>query len=168
MRKFSPFLMVIPGLALLVAGCAGPENKLGRGILNATEFVRGGEIQRSVEQTALWDGTDRAYTTGVIRGFNRSVARTVLGIFEIVTFPFPTPDYEARFTPKGRIYPDFSIRNYSFPFGGLALPEDPVYPNSYTPGLVEDSIFFTDTALGFSGGDIAPMVPGSRFRIFED
>ena len=26
----------------------------------------------------------------------------------------------------------------------------------------------TDTAIGFSGGDIAPLIPGSRFRIFEN
>jgi len=25
-----------------------------------------------------------------------------------------------------------------------------------------------DTALGFSGGDLAPMIPGSRFRIFDN
>src|SRR5712664_1118477 len=83
-------------LALTLAGCAGPEQKLGRGINNLTEFVRGGEIRRSMEQTALWDGTDAAYTTGFIRGFNRSVARTFVGAIEVLTFP--VPPYEALYT----------------------------------------------------------------------
>jgi hypothetical protein len=28
-------------------------------------------------------------------------------------------------------------------------------------------MFATDTNLGFSGGDVAPFIPGSRFRIFD-
>jgi hypothetical protein len=48
------------------------------------------------------------------------------------------------------------------------LPEYPVYPASYKPGILSDSIFATDTALGFSGGDVAPFVPGSRFKIFDN
>jgi hypothetical protein len=31
-----------------------------------------------------------------------------------------------------------------------------------------DSLFATDTAIGYSGGDVAPFIPGSRFRIFEN
>ena len=33
--------------------------------------------------------------------------------------------------------------------------------------LVEDSAFSTDTNLGFAGGDVNPLVPGNRFRIFD-
>ncbi len=43
----------------------------------------------------------------------------------------------------------------------------PVYPASYRPGLIEDSTFSTDVNLGFSGGDVAPFIPGSRFRVFD-
>jgi hypothetical protein len=42
-----------------------------------------------------------------------------------------------------------------------------VYPDSYTPKLIADPTFGPDGALGFSGGDVAPMIPGSRFRIFD-
>jgi hypothetical protein len=28
-------------------------------------------------------------------------------------------------------------------------------------------VFETDINLGFSGGDVAPIIPGSRFRIFD-
>jgi hypothetical protein len=92
----------------------------------------------------------------------------VIGAFEVATFPIPTPNYEAKLTPKGPLYPDYSVRTYTYPWGGMALPEDPQYPDSYKPKLVEDSTFATDTALGFSGGDVAPFIPGSRFRVFDD
>ena len=154
--------------ALLAAGCAGPENKLGRGVLNVTEFARLGEIRRSMEQTALWDGTDPTYTTGFIRGLNRSVARTLVGAFEVATFPIPTPTYGPWFTSTNPPYQDMSVRNKSYPFGGMVLSEYPAYPDSYKPGLISDSTFFTDTALGFSGGDVAPFIPGSRFKIFDN
>ena len=32
----------------------------------------------------------------------------------------------------------------------------------------EDAIVGTDTALGFSRGDIAPFLPGCRFHIFDN
>ena len=133
---------------------------------NVTEFVRGGEIRRSMEQTALWEGPDSAYTTGFIRGFNRSLARTAIGAYEVVTAPFPP--YGPLLTSTNRLYPDFSIRNKTYPWGGMVLPENPVYPDAYKPGVLSDSIFATDTALGFSGGDVAPMVKGSRFKVFDN
>lgn len=148
------------------AGCAGPEKKLGRGLLNVTEFARLGEVRRSMEQTHLWENTDSAYTTGVIRGVNRSLARTAIGVYEIVTFPFPS--YGPVLTSKDPIYPDANMRNRTYPFGGVTLSEYPTYPDSYKPGVISDSIFSTDTALGFSGGDVAPFIPGSRFRIFDN
>ena len=136
-------LLLIVGL--MATGCANTERKLGRGMRNSTEIVRGGEMRRSVEQSAVFDGAEVGYTTGFVRGFNRTMARTGIGIYEIVTCPFP-------------------------PYGPVAtsyLKPEPVYADNYTPELVEDSLFATDTNLGFSGGDVAPMIPGSRFRIFD-
>jgi putative exosortase-associated protein (TIGR04073 family) len=159
------FFALAGALALMV-GCAGPEKKLGRGLLNTTEFLRGGEMHRSIEQTALWENTDSAFTTGFIRGFNRSITRTAIGIYEVATFPFP--NYDPLLTSTNRIYPDPNVRNKTFPFGGMVLTEYPTYPDSYRPGLMDDAIFNTDTSLGFSGGDIAPMIPGSRFRVFDN
>jgi putative exosortase-associated protein (TIGR04073 family) len=163
--RISNFL-ALAGMLVLAAGCAGPEKKLGRGLLNATEFARGGEIRRSIEQTAFWENTDSAYTTGFIRGLNRSFARTGIGIYEIITFPFPS--YDPMLTSTNRVYPDPNVRNTKYPWGGMVLTEYPTYPDSYRPGLMEDSIFATDTSLGFSGGDVAPMIQGSRFRIFDN
>ena len=129
------------------------------------EFLRGGEIRRSMEQTALWENPDSAYTTGFIRGFNRSVARTAIGIYEVVTFP--APPYGPLLAPTYDLYPDESVRTKTYPYGGLVLPPDTVYPANFKPNLISDSIFATDTALGFSSGDVFPKVPGSRFRIFD-
>ena len=165
MRKPIVHLAVVVAVAMFSSGCAGPERKLGRGLNNLTEFVRGGEIRRSMEQTALWDGPATVYTTGFLRGFNRSVARTGIGLYEVVTFPFPS--YEPSLAPKRRLYPDPSIATTKYPYGGLTLSENPVYPEAFKPGVAADSQFGTDTSLGFSGGDVAPMIIGSRFRIFD-
>ena len=142
MRKLISSAMATVAIGLLATGCAGPEEKFGRGLSNVTEFARLGEIRRSMEQTGIWEGTDKAYSAGLVRGVNRSLARTGVGAFEILTFPFP-------------------------PYDPIFLPSQPVYPDSYSPNLIADPTFGPDAALGFSGGDIAPMVPGSRFRVFD-
>lgn len=133
-------------VGLLVTGCAGPEKKLGRGMRNLFEVARLSEMHRTVEQTALFESPAEAYTTGRIKGFNRSMARVGIGLYEIVTAPIP---------PYDPIHTDY-------------LKPNPVYPDSYKPRLISDSVFANDTALGFSGGDVAPMIPGSRFRIFDN
>jgi putative exosortase-associated protein (TIGR04073 family) len=141
---FSYLAFSLVGVAL-VSGCANTERKFGRGMGNMFEIVRGGEFRRTMEQTASFDGPDAAYGTGFVRGVNRTFARTGIGIFDVVTAPFPP--YDPVFTDK--------------------FAPGPVYPDNYNPGLLEDSMFATDTNLGFSGGDVAPMIPGSRFRIFD-
>ena len=138
------FSLAVASVALLAAGCAGPEKKLGRGIANVTEIVRWGECRRSIEQTGVFYSPDQGYTWGFVQGFNKTLARTGLGIYEIVTFPIPS--YNPSFT------------NYLSP--------NPAYPANNVPQLVAGPEFETDRALGFSGGDIAPFVPGSRFYIF--
>jgi len=153
------------GLVLIASGCAGPEEKLGRGLRNVAEFARGGQIQRSMEQTYLWEGADAAYTTGFIRGLNRSAARAAVGIYEIVTSPFPP--YGPVLTSDRRVFPDESVSTITYPYGGLVLPANPPYPANYTPKIISDSMFNTDSALGFGSCDVLPKIPGSRFRIFD-
>jgi putative exosortase-associated protein (TIGR04073 family) len=153
MRKSITLLAAAAVVAFLAGGCASPppggyafEQKFGRGMRNVTEFARLGDIRRSMEQTALLDGPNVGYTTGFIRGFNRSLVRTGVGVYELVTAPFPS--YDPLFT-------DYMTVN-------------PVYPDSYKPHLIADPTFGPDVSLGFSGGDVAPFVPGSRFRIFDN
>lgn len=141
--RLKNLLPAFAGAAVLLTGCTSAENKLGRGINNFTEPFRMGELQRSYEQSYLWNGTDVAGTTGIIHGINRTIGRTVVGAVEIVTFPIPSEPY--------------------------FKPTNPVYPDSYTPGPLSTSTLGTDTNLGFdSVGDIAPMFPGSRFRVLGD
>jgi putative exosortase-associated protein (TIGR04073 family) len=141
------FLLAIGALTtLFTAGCAGPEQKLGRGTSNFYEGVRLGEMRRSMEQSAVFDSTDAAFTTGFVHGLDRSVARTGIGLYEVLTFPIPPyhPIATKYFTP------------------------DPAYPDNYKPGLPSDPLFDTDTYVGFSGGDVAPFFPGSRFSVFDN
>jgi putative exosortase-associated protein (TIGR04073 family) len=144
MRKLKSTALAVMAVTvgLLATGCAGPEQKFGRGMNNITEFARMGELRRSVEQTAVWESAEKGYTTGVMRGLNRSLARTAVGAYELITFPFP-------------------------PYDPVFFPADAVYPDSYRPNLIADPVFGQDAALGFSGGDVVPFVPGSRFRIFD-
>ena len=145
MRKIILPLFAVAA-ALYVTGCASPEEKLARGISNVHEAVRLGDMRRTIEQTSVIDSPSEGATLGLIRGFDRSVSRVGVGIYEVVTFPFPL------YRPVLTKY----------------LTPEPVYPDSYKPGLLSDTIFETDTYAGFSGGDIAPFLPGSRFKVFDN
>ena len=149
MRKKAFYLLSLVAVASIVAGCAGPEEKLGRGINNMTEFARLGELRRSMEQAAIWDYSGHGgITDGFFTGVNRSFARTGAGLYEVLTFPIP------------------NHRNNDY--GPIFTPVDPVYPDSYQPDWITDSMLSPDTSLGFAGGDVAPYLPGSRFRVFDN
>ena len=141
-----PFLAVIALAALFTSGCTGPEEKLGRGVTNTYEVVRMGEFRRTYEQSVVFDYDGTGYATGFIRGFDRSMARTGLGLYEVVTFPIP---------PYHPIWTSY-------------LSPGPAFPASYTPGRMADPILDTDTYTGFSGGDVAPFIPGSRFNVLDN
>ena len=145
MRKPFTSLAALLLIGAFASGCANVEQKFGRGMNNTLEIVRGGEFRRTMEQTALFNSPDTAYTTGFFRGINRTLARTGVGIYEVITAPFP---------PYDPVFTDY-------------LAPGPVYPDNYRPNLVADAMFQTDTYLGFAGGDELPIIPGSRFSIFE-
>jgi len=155
MRNKAVYFLSLIAVVGLVAGCAGPEEKLGRGMNNLVEFARMGEIRRAMEQGAIFDTPGHGgITTGVLHGINRSFARTGAGLYEVLTFPIPNGRY-------GNYDPIF--------FGeGLLRSPDPVYPDSYKPDWIADGMLSPDTSLGFAGGDIAPWSPGSRFRVFDN
>lgn len=160
MRKSATLLTAFVAIAFLT-GCDGPARKLGRGLNNFSEPMRMGELTRSIEQTGLWEGPHQAYTTGLIRGINRTFARTAIGLSEILTFPIPTPDYDPYFFPN---------KWFQDPFRKVEMDEfreDLNYPDNYRPMKHHDPIFSTDTGVGFSGGELLPFIPGSRFRVFE-
>ena len=119
---------------------------MGRGVSNVTSMVTLGEINRGVEQSAVLGTPGPGYAPGFFHGVNQTLARTGMGIYEIVSFPFPP------YHPVMTKY----------------VPPGPVFPDSYKPGLFDGNTFQTDAYFGFSGGEIAPMVPGSRFAIFRE
>jgi putative exosortase-associated protein (TIGR04073 family) len=148
MHKKIAVLFPVVVLSCLMAGCAGPEQKFGRGMDNVIEFARLGEIRRSFEQTAVFGSPDQSFSTGIFHGFDRSVQRTGVGLYEVFTFPFPNHK------PND--------------YGPIMRPSDPPYPDSYKPNWLSDAILSPDTNLGFAGGDIAPIIPGSRFHVFDN
>ena len=163
--RIAVLLSAVAAVALFT-GCAGPENKFGRGITNMTEFARLGEIRRTMEQSALWNGSETGPSSGFLRGINRSLARTGIGIYEVVTFPFPP--YGPTLAPKTPLYPDATLATVgNKSWGGMRLTEGPVHPAAYKPGSWTDSTFEPDSSLGFSSGDAFPLVPGSRFRTLK-
>jgi putative exosortase-associated protein (TIGR04073 family) len=145
MRNILAFLATLVIAGVLSSGCSSAEKKLGRGMSNMTEFARLGEMRRSIEQTALFDQPGGHYATGFIRGLNKTLVRTGVGIYEVVTAPIP---------PYDPVFTDYISVN-------------PAYPDNYRPDIIDDSLFATDTNMGFSGGDVAPYIPGSRFKIFN-
>jgi putative exosortase-associated protein (TIGR04073 family) len=145
MRKMI-FPLIAVCAALVFTGCAGPEHKLGRGLSNSYEVIRWGDMRRSIEQSAILDSPDTGYTYGAYSGFHKSAVRFGLGLYEVVTFPLP---------PYRPLLTDY-------------IPAHPQSPESYKPGLISDPLFDTDTFTGFSGGDIAPFIPGSRFKVFDN
>lgn len=149
MRRTSSLLSIVAvaAVAVLATGCAGPEKKFGRGLADITEPIRLGEFRRTMEQTAIVDGPDVSYTRGFISGINKTIARAAVGAYEVVTFPIP----------------DHHFKDYE----PLLHPVNPVYPDSYTPRLLADPMYQPDSTLGFASGDVAPWLPGSRFRIFD-
>jgi len=145
MRK-TFFFFIAAVVAVGVTGCEGPEHKLARGLDNTFEIVRWGDMRRSFEQSAVFSAPDVSYSYGAIHGFNQSLKRAGLGIYEVATFPIPS--YK--------------------PICTKTIPASPGYPDSYKPGLISGSTFDTCTYSGYGGGEIAPFVPGSRFKIFDN
>lgn len=144
MRHFLPLLVLLAIAATFTSGCAGPEEKLGRGIRNTCEIVRLSGLRRSMEQTAVWNSPADACTTGVVKGVDLSVARTGVGLYEIITFPFPP------YHPVCTKY----------------ISPVPTYPDNYMATLPYDSLYATDHYIGYSGGTVFGFVPGSQFNVF--
>ena len=153
MRNTVSLLALLAVVGTLATGCANygsnVQRKFGRGIANTADIARGGEFRRTMEQSELFNGPDAAHSTGIVRGVNRTLGRTGMGLIEIVTapIPFPRKDYGPLFTDH--------------------FAPGPVYPDNFNPGIPADSMFATDTEIGFGGGDVLPIVPGSRFRVFD-
>lgn len=66
----------------------GPTRKLGRGLSNLTFGIS--ELPVTIATTNEREGNSAAAGYGVVRGLGRSWMRINAGLFELLTFPFPT------------------------------------------------------------------------------
>jgi putative exosortase-associated protein (TIGR04073 family) len=58
------------------------------------------ELPKTVYYDTLEDGPLYGLTVGVLEGLSWGIARTLVGIYEVVTFPFPAPEgYRPIITP---------------------------------------------------------------------
>ena len=83
----------------------GALGKLARGVVNAvTGWV---EVPKRIRQTSQTSGTAAGFTWGLLRGLGYGFIRTVGGIYETATFPFPAPpDYRPVIQPDYVFLPD--------------------------------------------------------------
>ncbi len=78
---------------------SGALTKLGRGAVNTvTGWV---EIPKRMVETSQRSGALTGFTWGLLRGLGHGFIRTVGGIYEVVTFPFPAPsEYRSVIQPE--------------------------------------------------------------------
>ena len=144
MRKTLPFLAAL-AVVVLTSGCANIEEEIFPWLQQPDGVCSPRRNSPFHGANGLFDEPGAHYTLGFVRGFDKSLVRTGVGVYEIVTCPIP---------PYDPVLTDYITPN-------------PVYPDCYAPGLIAGSTFETDTHMGFSGGDVAPFIPGSRFKVFD-
>ncbi len=87
--------------AQVTAGTSGytPGDKLVRGLANVClGFI---EIPRNIHNTTQEDSLLAGWTVGMGKGLGYTVMRMGVGIYEVLTFPFPLPkDYVPVITPE--------------------------------------------------------------------
>jgi len=80
-------------------GPAAASKKAIRGVANAGLGVPI-EVPKTIYYDTLEDGPLYGLTVGVLEGLSWGIARTLTGVYEIVTFPFPIPEgYRPMYQP---------------------------------------------------------------------
>jgi putative exosortase-associated protein (TIGR04073 family) len=75
----------------------GPTRKLARSLANMCPLTALTEIFSTIGEVNNREGNATAATDGVIQGFGRYFARMGFGLYEFITFPFPT--YKGSYRP---------------------------------------------------------------------
>ena len=94
--------MAVLGLMVLISGpfkAAFAEElvtplavqRAARGLANAGLGVVV-EVPKTVYYDTLEDGPLYGLTVGLLEGLSWGIARTLVGVYEVVTFPFPVPE----------------------------------------------------------------------------
>lgn len=59
------------------------------------------ELPKTIYYDTLEDGPLYGLTVGVLEGLSWGIARTLVGVYEVVTFPFPVPEgYRPIYQPQ--------------------------------------------------------------------
>lgn len=89
-----------------------PINKLGRGISNIAFAVN--EIPATMISTRRSHGINAAWGPGLTKGVTRTIGRTGFGVWEVVTFPFPTHKgtFRQPYT-RGELYPRVGLTEFA-------------------------------------------------------
>jgi putative exosortase-associated protein (TIGR04073 family) len=94
---YTMVLLVVLGSGFVTAANAedlvapAAAEKAVRGMANAGLGVVV-ELPKTVYYDTLEDGPLYGLTVGVLEGLSWGIARTLVGIYEVVTFPFPAPE----------------------------------------------------------------------------
>lgn len=82
-----------------------PGRKLGRGLANLTTSPF--EVLRGMETVGDKHGPVAGVTWGLLQGVGQTVRRTAVGVYEVLSFPFPHT--EVGYDPL--VYPEFVIED---------------------------------------------------------
>ncbi len=102
-------LMMVAAVAAAERPAFADEGTQDTGRLVATKFFRGivnaatgwMEIPKQMIQTSQTSGAAKGWTWGFAKGIGFAVARSVMGAYEIITFPIPAPEgYRAVMHPE--------------------------------------------------------------------
>ncbi len=99
--KFAIAFVLIVTILSIQSPCFAQDmlKKLGRGLANVVTSVF--ELPKSMQESFYDDGPIGAVTYGVLDGVYKFLVRTVVGVYEIATFPIPLPaDYEHIVEPE--------------------------------------------------------------------
>ena len=99
MRESKTMVLIIAGVILTNFIFAGncfaqdPIKKLGRGVANLG--LGWSVLLTTIEDTGKSDGVFAAVTYGIFKGVAKAIQRTLVGAYEIISFPLPAPqDYK--------------------------------------------------------------------------
>ena len=82
------------------------RRKLGRGVSNIVTSIF--EFPKSIQETLYEDGIIAAGTYGILDGVYKFTLRTLVGVYEVATFPIPFPaDYAPIVDPEFMFSPDY-------------------------------------------------------------
>jgi len=117
MTRFAVAFVLIVSLVCIQSPCFADNmlRKLGRGTCNIVTSIF--EIPKSIQEIFYEEGAPAAATYGVFDGVYKFLLRTVVGAYEVVTFPIPFPaDYEPIVEPEFLFSPDdeYVVGGYGF------------------------------------------------------